>query len=227
MFVDDAVAKLREIPGFGWRSARPVNVAARFRARGLEEMVLSVIVLPADRTSMKILRLRAIVTAAAIVFIFLSGFLAYFVIKPLPLPLVASAILASDDWLLTDYMVGETTFTARGSMLARKFVATYLQHNLIAHYRRAGLHGRKSSDVQTIVRNLSAFQNLFLRDYQITHYPASWPVFLAGVGFCDQVNGVAAQLLALDFGRAQSFALMDSTTKISPHTIGRVWSHQF
>src|SRR5438105_1567998 len=55
--------------------------------------------------------------------------------------------------------------------------------------------------------------------------PSDAPVFFSGIGFCDQVNGAAALVLARSFARSETFNVWKRDESWG-HTIGRVWSDQ-
>ena len=59
-----------------------------------------------------------------------------------------------------------------------------------------------------------------------TYSPAHWPALIAGVGYCDQINGAVCSLAARYFPKAELIGLYDPVKLKSPHTIGRVWSEE-
>lgn len=59
---------------------------------------------------------------------------------------------------------------------------------------------------------------------QIRFDPRVWPALVAGVGYCDQINGAISLAAAHRFPRAELVALYDPKTHTLPHTVGRVWS---
>jgi hypothetical protein len=85
-----------------------------------------------------------------------------------------------------------------------------------------GIH----DDVARIDYALRRVQLRVLTQMQVPHRASVWPTLVSGLGWCDQVNAVAARVLAHSFAHAQIYALYDAEKHISPHTIGRVWSEQ-
>ncbi|MDP9348985.1 MAG: hypothetical protein M3P24_07580, partial [Gemmatimonadota bacterium] len=98
---------------------------------------------------------------------------------------------------------------ARARSVGRKLLAAYVQHSLARHYRRLLVVPEGVTDVERLLAVLHPVRSALLTQMEIPHSPAGWQVFLAGVGYCDQVNGVAAEILASDFPAAQIFALID------------------
>jgi hypothetical protein len=115
-----------------------------------------------------------------------------------------------------------------GAMYAlHKLVAMYLEYTIAGKMARTAaarrdLHG----DVARIAFVLQRAQVRMLSAKDIPHDSQDWPVLVAGVGYCDQINAAVCRILAHSFPRAQLFALRDPVTNSSPHTIGRVWSNE-
>jgi hypothetical protein len=108
-----------------------------------------------------------------------------------------------------------------------KIVGMYLEYTIAGKMARTAaaqrdLHG----DVARIAFVLERAQQRMLSAAEVPHDPQDWPVLVAGVGYCDQVNAAICRILAHSFPRAQLFALYDPATNSSPHAIGRVWSNE-
>lgn len=109
---------------------------------------------------------------------------------------------------------------------ASKLLGTYIEFALAGKMAKTvAAHGDRD-DVARIDFALRRAQVRVLNAIEVPHDPHVWPVLIAGFGWCDQVNSVAAQVLAHSFRHAQLYSLWDPETHASPHTVGRVWSDQ-
>lgn len=79
--------------------------------------------------------------------------------------------------------------------------------------------GRMMADVRTIVINPR-------KPEEIRHSTAVWPALLSGVGYCDQLNAIVCRMGAHHFPKAELVALYLPEGRMSPHTVGRVWSKE-
>ena len=136
-----------------------------------------------------------------------------------PERLVRFVTLSSSDWILTDYR-------AAGGVRAhaRKFVALWLSTNYAARLAAEVDAAAPRDDIERIEQTIRQVQLHILTGALVPHDPQSWPVFVSGIGDCDQINGAACRILAHWFARAEIYALLDPRTKASAHTVGRVWS---
>lgn len=145
---------------------------------------------------------------------------------PLPQFAIRTLVTWSDDWILTDYTKSESKFSSV-SIPMQKLLATLIEHNLIRQFESRLNIKNELSDVDKLIIELGSLKNLIINQHVIWHDPSNRPTFLTGLGWCDQLNGVAGRLLAINFPISQTFALVDPVNKKSPHTIGRVWSPDF
>ncbi len=161
------------------------------------------------------------VVASAVVVVIILGTLAL----PLPAFVLRPLVLSCQSWILTDYAADVETSSPldRG---VRKLVATFLEQKLVEHVRSDFDVPSNATDVERLLTVLFKVKPLILNVAEVPHEPSSWPTLLSGVGYCDQLNGVAARVLAGFFPVSQIFALYDPVKHLSPHTIGRVWSTQ-
>ena len=129
-----------------------------------------------------------------------------------PVPILRKLVTASSSQLLSPH--------------ASKLFGTYVEFALTGKMARTvAAHGDRD-DVARIDYALRRAQLRVLNAIEVPHDPHVWPVLIAGFGWCDQVNAVAAQVLAHSFRHAQLYALYDPQAQASPHTVGRVWSDQ-
>jgi hypothetical protein len=140
---------------------------------------------------------------------------------PLPAPLIRVAAIESAPWL-----VAPDSADGRFVRASKRIWRGYLQSSIAAYlaadvdddsagndvFLLAGLIDRTRGLVVTTPEKLNRFD------------PAEMPAIISGVGYCDQINGVVAAAAAHHFKRAELFALFDGAARITPHTIGRVWS---
>ena len=159
----------------------------------------------------------------AIVFILLAIQILFL---PLPQFAIRTLVTWSDDWILTDYTKSESKFSSV-SIPMQKLLATFIEHNLIRQFESRLNIKNELSDVDKLIVELGYLKSLIINQHVIMHNPSNRPIFLSGLGWCDQLNGVAGRLLAIKFPISQTFALVDPVNKKSPHTIGRVFSPDF
>ncbi|HET8796995.1 MAG TPA: hypothetical protein VFO89_04875 [Thermoanaerobaculia bacterium] len=85
------------------------------------------------------------------------------------------------------------------------------------------------SDEEILGRMMATVRSVVLaprRPDEIRHATALWPALLSGVGYCDQTNGIVCRMAAHHFPKAELIALYTRDGRMSPHTVGRVWSEQ-
>ena len=108
----------------------------------------------------------------------------------------------------------------RISRSAKRFLRLYVHSGIAAHLGNA-VAARAASDEARVARLMSAAR-------QSIQYPVGapddWPALIAGVGYCDQINGVVAMMASRHFEKAELFGLLEGDVSI--HTVGRVWSEQ-
>lgn len=145
--------------------------------------------------------------------------------QPLPEPIVGRIILACDGWILTRYDVKADESPAPIDGPFHQFLTTYLEHSLVAHFRQKHRVPAGVDDVSRIIAYLSSLKLRLLTTSAVTHPARSWPVVLSGVGWCDQVNRIAALMFAREFPISQTFNVY-CAEPYAGHSIGRVWSNQ-
>jgi hypothetical protein len=159
--------------------------------------------------------------------LFLALLAAQLLIPPLPEAVTRWLILHSEGWILSAYQAGLPDGPAGPAPSAyHQFVATMVEHSLIYHFGRRHRVSSEVGDVGRLKAYLVPLKRRLLTQNAIPHGPRAWPVFISGIGFCDQVNRVAALLLAREFPRSQTYNLL-CAEPYAGHTIGRVWSNEF
>lgn len=143
---------------------------------------------------------------------------------------VALVCMAPPKWILRT-VVSVSPWLLREPQSApakkvRRVVNTYLEFAIAGVMAgRAREHG-DTDDVARIDYVIRRAQLRMLNHLEVPHNAQEWPVLIAGVGYCDQINAAVCEVLSHSFKHAQLFATYDPKRKISPHTIGRVWSSQ-
>jgi hypothetical protein len=164
------------------------------------------------RRSLAAALLLAVAAAAGVVFLSIT--------PPQP---VARQILLT----VSDSVLFAPRETQRTRYAIHKLVGMYLEYTIAGKMARTAaartdLHG----DVARIAYVLQRANVRMLSAAEVPHDSQDWPVLVAGVGYCDQVNGAVCRILAKSFRNPQLIALRNPSTGTSPHAIGRVWSNE-
>lgn len=108
---------------------------------------------------------------------------------------------------------------------AKRSIGLYVRSALASRLAdRIDATGRPDHDV--LVRVIDAVRGSVLNQVQVPHPSRTWSPLVSGFGYCDQINAAVARVAAHFFHDAQIYALYDAPRKMSPHTIGRVWSDE-
>ena len=143
----------------------------------------------------------------------------------LPLPRVALNLLFTNNaaWLLNDR-------ERAGSIperMARVFTGELLQQSIVAH-----LHDRFGKrvwrdDAAYAGALLHRLRPTLISQREIYHTAVGTPPVLSGLGWCDELNGVAGRLLAHDFDRVEIVGVNPTKPGMGGHSFGRFWSKQY
>jgi hypothetical protein len=136
-----------------------------------------------------------------------------------PRPLLRVLVERSSGWLLAERDGGGTP---------QRLLRTYVQTSLASHIA-APLLEQPGRDEEVLLRMMLAVRDSVVsaRPPQQAKFIANgWPALIAGVGYCDQLNGAVCAVAAQHFPKAELVGLYNPVTLKSPHTIGRVWSEQ-
>ena len=168
---------------------------------------------------------RRWVLSAAVLTAALSAAVALCLIPPGP-TVTYHLVGASSNWIVADRRAAATLpQRLRGAPLW--LFVSWLQSGTAKTIAEAVTRMHPSSEVDRIADTIAQLQQLVLTADQVPHVSQWRPTVITGFGYCDQVNGAAARVLSRWFPRAQSWAMLDSPSHTSPHTVGRVWSAGF
>lgn len=140
---------------------------------------------------------------------------------PLPKPMLRYLTVESADTMLNDSerkVAGIENFW-------RIFSAELVQQSLISHFHDR--HSKKawSNDATYAGMLLHRLRPTLISQREIYHESAGTPTAIAGLGWCDEVNGIAGRLLAQDFDKVEIVGVRDK--KAGGHSFGRFWSPQY
>ncbi len=142
-----------------------------------------------------------------------------------PLPDAATRVLvrSASTWISTDYGATRRDGLHLARYVERKFVASLAEYGLAEMFRRHHPVPDEADEVSRIAARLTAVRATILSQRELPHRAGSWPVSLSGIGWCDQINGVVAMILAAEFDPVDLVGVVDPVTGAG-HTIGRAWS---
>lgn len=150
------------------------------------------------------------------------GLAAMLLFVPLPRAATRWLALTNASWLLTRYTGNESRAVEAG----RRLMGIWVQQSLVAHMHRAQQIPAGGDDAWRVAARVLAANRVVASQVALPHWPVNSPTIVSGLGWCDGVNGVAANLLSWDFGRAQIVGVADPVTGAG-HSFGRVWSAQY
>lgn len=101
--------------------------------------------------------------------------------------------------------------------------AMAVQYAAMERVRAAHALPPEADDVARVLAILVPLRRALVTQWQVAHEAADWPVALAGLGWCDQLNGAAAIALAPMFGGAEIVGVAGHDAR-GGHSFGRVWS---
>ncbi|MDP8993888.1 MAG: hypothetical protein M3N07_02730 [Pseudomonadota bacterium] len=102
----------------------------------------------------------------------------------------------------------------------------WLQQGLAAHYHNSHSPAEALDDAAKVIRLLADLKLRFISQTELTYRQANSPVAVAGMGWCDGINGFAAAVLSHEFPRSEIVAVVDRLQR-GGHSFGRVWSEQY
>lgn len=140
-------------------------------------------------------------------------------LRPLPQPVMVWSLRASSGWLLS----GDEDNPASVTKAVRKLIGLTLQQSVAAHAYRSQRVPEGLSDAKRLAFRLSQLKEALIDQTELLHSPVSSPVGIAGVGWCDSVNGFAATVLSHEFQHAEIVGVWDPVAQ-GGHSFGRVWS---
>ncbi len=109
---------------------------------------------------------------------------------------------------------------------SKRLFGLWMEQNILSNVYNAQTVNAKD-DAQRIGLRLVGLRSALLSQLELPHDAPEVPVEIAGFGWCEGVNGVAAILLSHEFDNAQLVSLKGpSLTNGDGHAFGRVWSRQ-
>jgi hypothetical protein len=157
--------------------------------------------------------------------VLLALVVAYPLVGPLPRPVVRALVQANGDWILSNYLDSPDGSPRRLRNAGRKVLVTVALHDLAGEVAQQHRAAADAGDVRRLLAVLLPLKEAFLNPHEVPHYASDWPVLLSGLGYCDQVNGAAAMVLAKLFPVSETYNIWDPLRR--GHTIGRVWSDEY
>lgn len=162
-------------------------------------------------------------TRISIVFVLLAALAIIILFVPPPQFALRPMIVASAPYLL-DERQHDSKFTRAAKELMRTYTNVGTCYHLAHRVLKQGgsdeeILGRMLAQARTIIVSPRAPE-------KIRHDTVAWPALISGVGYCDQINAVVCRMAAHHFPNAELVALYQPDGRLSPHTIGRVWSRE-
>ncbi len=144
---------------------------------------------------------------------------------PLPEAVTRWLIGWSESWTLTAEIDPARPRGAFGAVdsAGRMTASCLIRYSLVCHLRDSLRPRPGLGDADRLMEYLVPLKAFMVTQAAVRHGPRGWDTALTGVGYCDQVNGVAADVLAGEFSVSQTYCLHLPSTG-DGHAIGRVWS---
>lgn len=140
---------------------------------------------------------------------------------PLPRPVLHYLATNSAGWILND---NGRSKSIPGKM-AQVFTGELIQQSMIAHFHDRYGKSQWKDDAAFAGMLLHALRPTLISQREIYHQAVGTPTAFSGLGWCDELNGVAGRLLAHDFDRIEIVGVNDPKTG-GGHSFGRFWSKQ-
>ncbi|HEX8064466.1 MAG TPA: hypothetical protein VF535_14790 [Allosphingosinicella sp.] len=149
----------------------------------------------------------------------LAGIVIALLFLPLPAPLLSVLADKSASWML-DPAPGRGFAMARAG---RKFAGLAVQQGLADAFLDARPLPDAMPDAERIGRRLAELKPLLISQTELPHAPVNPPAALAGIGWCDAINGFAATVLAREFSLVEIVGVPAPGGR-GGHSVGRAWS---
>lgn len=166
-------------------------------------------------------RARRVLRALGVVAAVLAVAVAALLILPLPAPVLSVLAGKSSSWML-DPGPDQGFVVARGG---RKLAGLAVQQGLADAFLEAPPLPKDLPDAERIGRRLAALKPLLISQTELPHAPVTPPAALAGIGWCDAVNGVGATVLAREFPQVEIVGV-HAPEGVGGHSFGRLWSER-
>lgn len=140
---------------------------------------------------------------------------------PLPKPTLRYLTVQNAGWMLGD------TKRKLGSIenFWRIFTSELVQQSMVSHFHDR--HSKKgwSNDATYAGMLLHKLRPTLISQREIYHESGGAPTAISGLGWCDELNGIAGRLIAQDFDKVEIVGVRDK--KAGGHSFGRFWSPQY
>lgn len=167
------------------------------------------------RRARSIRKAPAALLAAAI----LVGMTAALLFLPLPAALLSFVADKSASWML-DPAPDEGFAAARAG---RKVAGLAVQQGLADAFLDARPLPKDMPDAERLGRRLVGLKPLLISQTELPHAPVNPPAALAGIGWCDAINGFAGTVLAREFSQVEIVGVTAADRR-GGHSFGRIWS---
>jgi hypothetical protein len=138
---------------------------------------------------------------------------------PLPAPVLSFLADKSSPWMLEP--APDQGFAA--ARAGRKFAGLAVQQGLADAFLDARPLPKEMPDAERLGRRLAELKPLLISQTELPHAPINPPVALAGIGWCDGINGFAATVLAREFPQVEIVGVLAADRR-GGHSFGRIWS---
>jgi hypothetical protein len=154
-----------------------------------------------------------------VVAVALAGLVTVLLFLPLPAPVLSFLADRSASWMLDP--APDRGFAA--ARAGRRFAGLAVQQGLADAFLDSRPLPKDLSDAERIGRRLAGLKPLLISQTELPHAPVDPPVALAGIGWCDGINGFAATVLAREFPRVEIVGVIAPGGR-GGHSFGRIWS---
>lgn len=140
----------------------------------------------------------------------------------LPRPVLHYVVTHNAGWLLND----RDRATNIPERMAQIFTGELVQQSMISHFHDRYGKARWKDDAAYAGMLLHKLRPALISQREIYHKATRYPIALSGMGWCDQLNGIAGRLLAHDFDHVEIVGVHQEKTG-GGHSFGRFWSEQY
>lgn len=141
---------------------------------------------------------------------------------PLPWPVERYLALEKAGWLLNE---SESPKSLPGRAL-HIFVSELVQRSITRHFHDRHGASEWDDDAAYAGQLLHKLRKILISQREVYHRPGSRSTMLSSFGWCDELNGAAGRLLALDFDSVEIVGVSGLKVTDGGHSFGRFWSRQ-
>ncbi|WP_424537763.1 hypothetical protein [Sphingorhabdus sp.] len=140
----------------------------------------------------------------------------------LPRPVLHYVVTNNAGWLLND----RERATNIPERMAQIFTGELVQQSMISHFHDRHSKEQWKDDAAYAGMLLHKLRPALISQLEIYHKADRLPTAIAGLGWCDELNGVGGRLLAHDFDKVEIVGVYDRELN-DGHSFGRFWSEQY